>query len=296
MQTLLTYEQQLELVKKKLAVVSRNEELGLDTFKYHRRVMYDYLWAKHPEVMECRGHTYDYKTGEIVLAAPRKSFNYLEDGYWKDKPLSTEVHMYKKWNGFMATMSVYNGELIVGTTGSTKSEYAQWAKQEILKNYPAAPEWHRNGKSEGTWLFEICVNQDPHIVKENIGAHYLGFRNVNGIHYEPGEYTPVGGFKTVTTLEEAIKIAEEYKGEGFMIYDSNGECCKLKSPYYVGKKKLMRMKDSAITKLWTTGKVDGLPEMWQNVSHDLVRTYSGNYWLELHEQDRRKVLEDLFGN
>ena len=52
------------------------------TFKYHRRAMYDYLWFVDTDLMECRGHVYDSVTKELVQAAPRKSFNYLENDYW----------------------------------------------------------------------------------------------------------------------------------------------------------------------------------------------------------------------
>ena len=43
--TLLTLQQQQELVKKGLAVAKTNN--NLITFKYHRKVMYDYLWKQH---------------------------------------------------------------------------------------------------------------------------------------------------------------------------------------------------------------------------------------------------------
>ena len=126
---MLTYEQQLDLVQKKLATA---KTVGnLTTFKYARRVMYDYLWNDHPELLECRGHTYDNTNGKLVLAAPRKSFNYLENGTWDDVPDDQPVIAYKKFNGFMATASMYNGELVVGTTGTTGSDYAKMARKHI---------------------------------------------------------------------------------------------------------------------------------------------------------------------
>jgi hypothetical protein len=290
---LLTYEQQLNLVKQKLATVSRNEELGLDTFKYHRRVMYDYLWKKHPEVMECRGHTYDIHTGELVLAAPTKSFNYLEDGYWEDKPLDTSVKVFKKINGYMATLAVRKGNVIVGTTGSTKSDYAKWAKELLLKDLPDCYDWD-DGR---TWLFEICVPQDPHIVQEKFGSHYLGYRQgpSNSKFYAPGEYVPVGHFVDVMTLSAAIKLAKTDRGEGFMLYDSNMQCCKLKTPYYVGKKKLMRLSQSNTLKMYSKGVVDGLPEMWEDAVSAVVKAYNAQGWIDTDEQDRRKFLEQLKG-
>ena len=80
-----SYETMQRLVAAKLATVSTNGHL--DTFKYARRVMFDYLWDTDPALLECRGITYDNRTGALVVAAPRKSFNYLENGWWKDVPL-----------------------------------------------------------------------------------------------------------------------------------------------------------------------------------------------------------------
>lgn len=246
--SLLTYEQQLELVSKKLAVVSRNEELGLDTFKYHRRVMYDYLWKEHPEMMECRGHTYDIHTGELVIAAPRKSFNYLEDGWWKDVPLDTQVTAYKKYNGFMACMTAYNGQAIVSTTGSTKSDYVKWAREMLHEVYDleiVGKNWQ-----SGTWLFEIIHPDDPHIVSEDVGVKYLGYRVKSGAYY------PIAneGVPLVRTLGQMLKVVEGVKHEGFMLYDKQGNVCKLKSPYYVGKKKLMRQNKNSVDQMYLRPK------------------------------------------
>ena len=87
---MLTMQQQEALVSQGLAKKKINEELGLVTYKYAKKVMYDYLWDKHPELLMCRGHVYDVNTGKLVIAAPKKSFNYLENGTWKDKPLHDE--------------------------------------------------------------------------------------------------------------------------------------------------------------------------------------------------------------
>lgn len=292
---LLTYSQQLDLVKNKLAVVSRNEELRLDTFKCHRRVMYDYLWKKHPECLECRGHTYDIHTGELVIAAPRKSFNYLEDGWWEDVPLDTEVEAYKKFNGFMATLSVHNGQAIIGTTGSTKSNFVGMAKEKISKMFnlqSVGSDWDNNY----TWLFEIVHEADPHIVHETPGAKYLGCRRK-----DTSEFTPVAcdasGGKFITTLGLMLEIVKQVKHEGFMLYDKQGDVCKLKSPYYVGKKKLMRANKDRVDQMYnqTVQFLTGMPDMWHDAVIRIVQRIDKRDWLGYSEQHRRQVLEDFLG-
>lgn len=295
---LLTYEQQLALVEKKLAVVSRNEELGLDTFKYHRRVMYDYLWKQHPEMLECRGHTYNIYTGELVLAAPTKSFNYLEDGWWKDVPLTTNVYAYKKYNGFMGTIGIHNGEFVFGTTGSTKSDYVQMFKDlfyQIAK--PNQSIWHDNTV---TYLYEVIHPNDPHIVHEQSGMVYLGMRT-----HKDGKFHPMESIRDEddlyyfdVTLGTMLDIVKKVKHEGFMLYDQYGNVCKLKSPYYVGKKKLMRANSSAVEHMYRQNgfllSEDAFVcSMWQDRIKEIVTTVDKDVWLSYDAQQRRKFLENL---
>lgn len=56
-----SYETMQRLVAAKLATVSTNGHL--DTFKYTRRVMFDYLWDTDPALLETRGHSHGNLTG-----------------------------------------------------------------------------------------------------------------------------------------------------------------------------------------------------------------------------------------
>lgn len=292
MSTLLTYAQQKALVAQKLAVEKIDGDLSV--FKYHRRVMYDYLWDKHPELLECRGHVYNNKTGELIQAAPTKSFNYLENGHWKYVSLDQMVIMHKKINGFMACATLYNGELLVSTTGSTTSEYAKWAKEEITKSVPM-----QYFDKETTELFEIVVPQDPHIVTEVTGAHHLGFRLKDNGYFIPR----ASRYKAKEmTLGDALEFVKSDRGEGYMMYPLNdsGEvitnhCCKLKTPYYVGKKKLMRMTDTNVERMYANPSASSasLPEMWRDIPFAVVESFTEETWKSMSEQDRRAELEKL---
>ena len=278
--TLLTYEQQLDLVDRKLAV--KKTDGIFDTFKYHRRVMYDYLWDTEPNLLECRGHVYDNRNGKLINAAPTKTFNYLENGHWAKKCITTTVRVFKKINGYMACASLYKGEVVVSTTGTTNSTYAQWAKELILPDFQ---------NEVFTNLYEVVVEQDPHIVKEELGLHYLGSRtNETGVYYPGGDYK-------VMSLDQAIKLAKTDRGEGFMLYDSQGNCCKLKTDYYVGKKKLMRSNEKAVNLMYNQ------PEQYKNVLtllvhpvvDTLIKEVNVETWKATSEQDRRKFIENIIG-
>ena len=288
-----SYDTMQRLVAAKLATVSTNGHL--DTFKYARRVMFDYLWDTDPALLEVRGHSYDNRTGALVVAAPRKSFNYLENGWWKDVPLDTPVIAYVKRNGFMLCVSDDNGDPIYSTTGSTQSAFVHMGVDILGKTFNRIPKPEANC----TDLYEIVHPDDPHIVDEPVGAHYLGSRNkISGI------FTPYGKPEDtyIGTLKGILAIAEVNTSEGFMVYNLNNDPdrlapAKIKTPYYVGKKKLMRLsnKNSAIMYNDPVKFAQTLPKMWQDVPEQIVAVYPEAYWNSLPETNRREWLEILKG-
>jgi hypothetical protein len=290
---LLTYDQQMNLVNRGLATLKNDGKYT--TFKYHRRAMYDYLWHDVPELLECRGHVYYNSTKELIQAAPRKSFNYLERGYWSSMPLDTPVEMYKKVNGYMACATLHNDALIVSTTGTTTSEYAQWAKELLFRDYRM---YEMVVDFDVTTLFEVVVPQDPHIVQEREGLHLLGVREKAN-----GKFHPMGE-SIHCTLEQARQIADNDIGEGFMMYpmlpdgsyDYNN-CCKLKTPYYVGKKYLMRMTAKNIENMYKNPEVIGMliNDAWYDVPRLIVSNVHKETWLAMNDQQRRVILEDFMG-
>lgn len=290
---MLTYEQQMHLVSRGLATLKNDGKYI--TFKYARKAMYEYLWHKVPDLLECRGHVYCNTTKELVQAAPRKSFNYLERGHWKDTPLDTPVEMYKKINGFMACATLHNDELLVSTTGTTTSDYAMWAKELIVQKFRYYDELI---DSDTSTLFEVVVPQDPHIVKEREGLHLLGVREKN-----TSDFYPLGA-SVRCTLEQALEIAKNDRGEGFMLYPMQTDgtydynnCCKLKSDYYVGKKKLMCMTAKNVENMYKNGfeTANTLPDMWYDVPRKIVSSVDKDTWLGMSDQQRRVILEDLKG-
>lgn len=266
-----TYE---ELVKKGLAVKSVDAEKGLVTYKYARKVMFENLWKSHPALMECRGVVFDMDTAKLVALPVRKSFNYGENGWWEDVPLDARVVMYKKYNGFMGALS----GCIYSTTGSTKSDFVKLIEKHL----------HPSTRSNETAIYEIIDEGDPHIVSENAGTTFLGLRD----HYT-GEFYPSDIYR-VCSFAEAIEIAQEDKGEGFMVYLDDDHMklspCKLKTPYYVGKKRMMRMKKSEVEQMYN-GIVPPRLHDWRLVIPSVCQDIAQQAWLSYNDQTRRKILE-----
>lgn len=274
-----TLEYVRDLVKGKLAV--EKIDGNLSTFKYARRVHFDNLWDKVPYMKEIRGIVYDNRTGELVQAPPQKSFNYLENGHWSDVPLDTPVTAYKKYNGFMACATLHNGEVVVSTTGTTNSDYAEWARETIPSENNKSKNW--------TDLYEIILPQDPHIVKESFGAVWLGCR-----HKATGEFVPKGDSLTMT-FNNLLKKLQDVKHEGFMVYTHGGRCCKLKSPYYLGKKFIMRSNAQMVDAMYNQDQglrySSKLDARWVPVVRKIMCDVPKEQWLQLTDQQRRAIIE-----
>lgn len=274
-----TYQQQLDFVKQGLAVASVND--NLTTFKYHRKVMYEYLWDKHPELKECRGHTYDNQTGELVALPLTKTFAYLENDTWQDKPLTEKVTLCKKYNGYMLAVSKHRGQLVFSTTGSTKSEYCKWGKEMFEQSH------HWQPQSSFTDLYEVVVGQDPHIVNENCGIYFLGSRCKDDNEW----WSPLSNLSM--SLKEALSLSKTDKGEGWMMYDAQGNIAKLKTDYYVGKKKLMRMSKKNVEQMYNNPNNVSLPDQWKHAPALIVSKFDVKVWTDMQDQQRRVFLEEI---
>lgn len=282
-----TIKEQEELVAKKLATKRISPDGKLALYKYSRKVMYDQIW--NDRTMECRGHVYDIATGAIVQAAPRKCFNYLENGWWKDAPLNTIVRVEKKYNGFLANATIHNGELLVTTTGSFDSDFQKIAKQMIEKHL-SQPGNVGLIDRKFTTSFEICHPSDPHIITEKEGVYLLCYRykdNGQVIHR-------VTDFHLYMTLQEILDRVKLFDNiEGVMLSGYNGQVCKLKSPIYVAKKKLMRMGAFAIEKMYVNRQIvkDQIDSRFWCLVDFIVDTIDIDQWHKLTDQDRRGIID-----
>jgi hypothetical protein len=68
---------------------------------------------------------------------------------------------------------------------------------------------------------------------------------------------------------------------------------KIKSPYYVGKKKLMRASESAIDKMYGNPKeyANLLPSQWFDSVQAITVEFPKDYWKAMDAQSRRKCIE-----
>lgn len=272
---------------------------GLSVFKYTKKVFYDALWETDDLLLEARGMVIDTKTGEKVIWPFTKVFNYGENGAGSELTDHDMVIAVEKVNGFMAAARIWNGELIVATTGTLDSEFADMARKHIEKLDTSRL------LSRFTYLFEICDEEDPHIVDEVPGAYLIGARSMESggmvsehtldrIAEKIGAKRPwwwTVPFRSVKTM------VKECVQEGFMILSTSGTTiCKWKSPHYLTKKFLMRMGQKKVDTMFTDPKLfrEWIDEEYYAVTEWITSTFSQEQWTALDDQERRHQIENYF--
>jgi hypothetical protein len=219
---------------------------GIYVLKYKRRVFYDKLWNEFLE--ECRGTIVDEDFN--VIARPfTKIYNFrIED---KSPVLSddTSITAYRKVNGFLCNLTWYNNDILVSTTGSTDSSHVTMAKEMMLKeqswnNWVSATSMNRGY----TMMFECVHPEDPHIIPEETGMYFLGWREntwdskVNGHGAKIAKHWrefAIGLLRCKyaesfeTTVGELVELSKTVLHEGFVFYTADGVAAKIKSPHYL---------------------------------------------------------------
>ena len=218
---------------------------GIFVLKYKKSVFFDDLWNDYIE--HCRGTIVDADFN-IVSYPFTKIYNYGIEERAPVLPDDTEVSAYRKVNGFMVACTWYNGDVLISTTGSTDSDYVNYAREMIGDNmdrYRMTCQAH-----EGyTFMFECVHPNDPHIVVEEPGMYLLGMRkNEYGseIIHEVGAMFLQMAFHShpvevlYTTVGELKELVKNVRHEGFVFYTDNGVSSKIKSPYYLTSKWVAR--------------------------------------------------------
>jgi hypothetical protein len=245
---------------------------GIYVLKYKKRVFYDNLWNEY--IAECRGSIVD-KDFNLVAYPFTKIYNY---GIEKEAPVledNTRVTAFRKVNGFMAAVTVHNGELLVSTTGSTANDYVDYAKEMMAKHAPLT-DWLmtlNTADTEGmTFMFECVHPSDPHIIPEKPGMYILGYREnswESRVGHNPFTLQDLAlalncfhAESTTTNMVRLKQMAKECKHEGYVFYTEDGVSAKIKSPYYLTSKWVAR-----------NPRTDKLVDLNRDIKHNLDEEY-----------------------
>lgn len=271
---------------------------GLFVMKYDRKVFYKNLWNTDKDLMEARGHVLDGQ-GVTVVRPFTKIFNFGENNTTIHR--DDECIYIRKVNGFMAAATYVPkvDKVVVSTTGSLDSDFVKMAEEYInekFKNYIREFYLQETGVAV-TYMFEIVHPNDPHIIKENIGAYLIGYRMVDDespystdavkettldfIARECGFLRPEWGTDIFGNI---IVKAKSCQHEGFVVYSlDSGVALKIKSPYYLATKAVARSKD-----ILTLDKKRVDEEFFDLIDHIKENAESFNL---LSEQERIAYIE-----
>lgn len=229
---------------------------GLYILKYKKCVFFDGLWNKYLE--ECRGTVIDADFN-VVSRPFTKIYNFRVEAKSPVLSDNTLVTAYRKVNGFMCSLTWHNNDILVSTTGSTDSEFVRMARHMML-THMSWSDWQKQVQEVSglTLMFECVHPSDPHICPEEVGMHFLGFREnswdsrVDGFgvavsqKWEDYARAYLNCYTTesyVLTVGELMTKAKTAKHEGFVFYTEDGRSAKIKTKYYLIQKALARKKD-----------------------------------------------------
>lgn len=274
--------------------------------KYTAKAFFNNLWDQYPLLKQARGHIFEKSTGNIVTRPFDKVFNYGENGAGLDIDPEDTVIAVEKVNGFLGVVTCLpNGERLYSTTGTLSSDYARLVKEHCedlgyLSMNPIQPM---------TWLFEVCDESDPHVIKEGIGAHLIGIRSQRGdIDFEEWELDYAVKFPwspdnqrpkwREVKFKDILEEVKECRHEGFMIrsVDSGEYLCKLKSPYYLFTKFLVRLrKEDKLRSVWNNDQMihSRFGEEFVDIFAKLRDTVSVDEFLGTPEQDRIEMIRRI---
>lgn len=290
-----------EFVENNPRLVNRRESKrhpGLFVLKYDRRVFYDNLWHLSPLLMECRGLVVDADYN-VIIKPFTKVFNYQENGTTIDRDeLCTIV---RKVNGFMgvATYAPHiSDKLIYSTTGSLDSDFV-----DLIAKHVDQYEERIKNIGPGSYIFEICDETDPHIIKEEEGAWLIG---VSDMEYEDAAYREdwlkmaadcIGCKRPEHRIDvrfsDIVKMAQECQHEGYMVYGNvSGTALKIKSPYYLTTKFLARAGDKKLMEGIFSNNINVARQKFDEEFYPLIdylRSH-GDSFLVVGEQDRIGII------
>lgn len=277
---------------------------GLFVLKYKKSVFFEAKWGESPHLLECRGQVVDADFNTAIRPFT-KIFNYQENGAGSTWNPNTYVLVTKKVNGFMAALTNHKGKIIISTTGSLDSDFVGYAHDYLKGITP------NMCKPFNTYMFEIVHPEDPHIVQEEFGAHFLAIvEHDNGLHHYKFDcselitnavtnFRPLGIFcddekKISWKFSDLLEHIKTVEHEGYVIVNpQTNETLKIKSQYYLFQKFLARVGTKKLIDGIRTGTIkERIDEEYYDILSKVVDFGVDNFSI-LTEQERLLMLRGL---
>lgn len=284
--------------------------------KYNRKVFYNNLWNEDPEFMEARGKVVDSNGGVIALPL-RKVFNYLENGAGSDMQDTEVVEAIKKINGSMFHVTLTQKGILYGTTGSAVLGDTETDNDFLNRGRKMFKEHFNNHlfdvlQINSTFVFEVVDNEnDPHIINDEDGLYLLCIRTLDGEllshqdvqaivncnnhlqHLSGKEKFLKIPVSFILTFGDLKKTMENCVHEGYMVKLLNGADFKfkIKSPYYLNKKRTQRIKPE---KLFSDDWKKYFDDDFYAIVEEIRKDWTLEKWSALEEVDRSVVFDGTY--
>lgn len=283
--------------------------------KYKREVFFQNLWDTDAELLESRGKVVDSEGNTIALPL-KKVFNFLENGAGSELTQDSLVEVTQKINGSMLHVTATDKGLLFGTTGSavlgdatTDNDFLNRGREAFYAHIDEkAFINHSQGK---TVIFEVVDSvNDPHVVEEEDGLYLLASRKLTGELDSNTSVEILGAmlrFKSGLVGKKLVKVPlskvlafghvldaiKECRGEGYMIrlWNSGEVICKLKSPYYLNRKKAQRIKPEL---LFANDWRSYFDDDFYATVNEIRRMFTKDQWSEMDEQERSKTFDHTY--
>lgn len=269
---------------------------GLEIHKFNRKVFFGNLWNENPKLVDARGTVYDSE-GKLVQYPFTKIFNYKENGTVIEP--THRVLAVDKINGFMGSVTWYNNEPLLSTTGSLDSDFVGYIRDLMpLDRMREGLQYYSNY----SFCFEVVHPDDPHIIEEEIGVYLIGgrFKDLGSKQMDQqllDELAQEWGVKRPTyfkdTFAEVLEKVRNYKREGFVVYDlESTQVLKLKSPYYLTAKFIARTKK--VNLLFKRDYKQRFDEEFYPLCEWLQGGFDEEEFAALPEQTRLNIIRKFF--
>lgn len=217
------------------------------------------IW--NDRTIKARGLFVDAKSGDIVLRSYDKFFNLNEKGNTindLEMKMTKPLYTYRKYNGFLGIVGVYNDELLLATK-STVDKNADHVKLfrevfDALSDFEKEQLKMLSEQYNCSFVFEVCNVKDKHIIDFNQNRLYLldavpNTYNHNGANIDI-EFSKmiiskvqcdsgvllhkelVGTFDSFADLMRYVSQHQDEQSEGLVVNDENGYMFKIKYDYY----------------------------------------------------------------
>ena len=141
------------------------------SFNFNKNAFHKSKWNEL--TVTARGLFVDLKDRKIIARSYNKFFNLNEreettiEGICKN--ITLPVRTYKKENGFLGIVSLYNDKLFVCSKSTNTGDYAQLLRDTLVeqlgrKGIKQLKQYLRNGYKDKTFVFECINKKDRHII------------------------------------------------------------------------------------------------------------------------------------